>query len=368
MTASGPYRLTDIQSLTVTSPADFAGALALNVTETWTNADGTPGIKIITDNLEAYAPGSPVFAWSGDDTLTGSSGQDLFVFSQPIGDDTIYNFNVSDDQIDLIGYAGFTSFDDVKNHLTTDVNGNAEITLADGQSITLYGLAAASLSAWNFVFDQTPVMNNAGTMTIRDGAILPLSGIINNTGTIALELAGSTTTLQLTQHGIMLQGGGQVTLSDSDENFISSAIPGVTLTNVDNTISGAGQLGDWQTILINQGTIVATGTHALTIDTGSNVVINSGILEAIGPGDLIVNSDISNSGLIWANGGNITIEGTVSGTGGALINGGTLEFFSASSIDVTFTDGSLDTLVLDNPAAFSGQIFGFSGNHRGFRI
>ena len=353
---------TDIQSLTVTPPADFAGALALNVTETWTNADGTPGIKTITDNLEAYAPGSPVFAWSGDDTLTGSSGQDLFVFSQPIGDDIIYNFNVSEDQIDLIGYAGFTSFDDVKNHLTTDVNGNAEITLADGQSITLYGLAAASLSAWNFVFDQTPVMNNAGTMTIGDGAILPLSGIINNTGTIALESAGSTTTLQLTQHGIMLQGGGQVTLSDSDENFISSAIPGVTLTNVDNTISGAGQLGDWQTILINQGTIVANGTHALTIDTGSNVVINSGVLEATGPGSLIVNSDVSNSGLIWADGGNITIEGAVTGTGGALISGGILEFFAASSIDVTFAEESFETLVLDNPTAFTGQIFGFAGS------
>ena len=353
---------TDIQSLTVTPPADFAGALALNVTETWTNADGTPGIKTITDNLEAYAPGSPVFAWSGDDTLTGSSGQDLFVFSQPIGDDIIYNFDVSEDQIDLIGYAGFTSFDDVKNHLTTDVNGNAEITLADGQSITLYGLAAASLSAWNFVFDQTPVMNNAGTMTIGDGAILPLSGIINNTGTIALESAGSTTTLQLTQHGIMLQGGGQVTLSDSDENFISSAIPGVTLTNVDNTISGAGQLGDWQTILINQGTIVANGTHALTIDTGSNVVINSGVLEATGPGSLIVNSDVSNSGLIWADGGNITIEGAVTGTGGALISGGILEFFAASSIDVTFAEESFETLVLDNPTAFTGQIFGFAGS------
>ena len=46
-------------------------------------------------------------------------------------------------QIDLIGYAGFTSFDDVKSHLTTDANGNAVITLADGQSITLYGVAAA---------------------------------------------------------------------------------------------------------------------------------------------------------------------------------------------------------------------------------
>jgi hypothetical protein len=75
-----------------------------------------------------------------------------------------------------------------------------------------------------------------------------------------------------------------------------------------------------------------------------------------------VNSDVSNSGLIWADGGNITIEGTVTGTGGALISGGTLEFLSASSVNVTFADGSPDTLVLDNPTAFTGQIFGFSGN------
>ena len=188
------------------------------------------------------------------------------------------------------------------------------------------------------MFNQTPVTNNAGTMTIGDGAMLPLSGIINNTGTIALDSAGNTTTLELIQNGITLQGGGQVILSDSDANFISSAFPGVTLTNVDNTISGAGQLGDWQTILINQGTIVATGTHALTIDTGSNVVINSGMLEATGTGGLIVNSDVSNSGLIWADGGNITIEGAVTGTGGALISGGTLEFFTASSINVTFAE------------------------------
>ena len=98
-------------------------------------------------------------------TLTGSSGNDLFVFSQPIGDDAIYGFNAGDDQIDLIGYAGFTGFDEVKSHLTTDTTGNAVISLADGQSITLYGVAADSLGANNFVFNQTPVTNNAGTMT-----------------------------------------------------------------------------------------------------------------------------------------------------------------------------------------------------------
>ena len=352
----------DIAALSITSPASYTGALVLNVAESWTNADGSSGSASISDNVEVFAKGAPIFAWSGDDTLTGAGARDLFVFAQPIGNDTIHNFNASEDQIDLIGFAGFASFDDVKSHLTADATGNAVITLADGQSITLYGVNAAALTASNFVFDQTPVMNNAGTMTIGDGAMLPLSGIINNTGTIALESAGSTTTLELIQHGIMLQGGGQVTLSDNDANFISSAFPGVTLTNVDNTISGAGQLGDGWTTLINQGTIIAAGTHALTIETGSNVVINSGVLEATGPGSLIVNSDVSNSGLIWADGGNIAIEGAVTGTGGALISGGILEFFAASSIDVTFTDGSLDTLVLDNPAAFTGQIFGFAGS------
>jgi hypothetical protein len=199
-------------------------------------------------------------------------------------------------------------------------------------------------------------------MAIGDGAFLPLSGVVNNTGAIALDSTGNTTVLELIQSGLTLEGGGRIILSDSDQNFISGISPGITLTNVDNTISGAGQIGDWQTILINQGTIVATGTHALTIDTGSNVVINSGILEATGAGGLIVNSDISNSGLIWADGGNITIEGAVTGPGGALISGGSLEFFSASSINVTFAEGSFGTLVLDNPTAYTGQIFGFSGS------
>ena len=35
---------------------------------------------------------------SGDDTLTGAGGNDKFVFSQPIGNDTIYNFNVASDK------------------------------------------------------------------------------------------------------------------------------------------------------------------------------------------------------------------------------------------------------------------------------
>ena len=73
--------------------------------------------------------------------------------------------------------------------------------------------------------------------------------------------------------------------------------------------------------LINNGTIAAIGTHALVVDTGTNVLTNAGTLEATGSGGLIVNSDVANSGLIWANGGNITINGAVTGSGSAMISG-----------------------------------------------
>src|SRR5207237_2691118 len=140
---------------------------------------------------------------------------------QPIGNDAVHSFDAAADQVDLIGYSGFASFADVQAHMTDDANGNAVITLADGQTITLDGVHSSALADGNFVFDQTPVVNNAGTMTIGDGAMLPLSGTINNTGIISLDSSGSDTLLQLIQHGITLQGGGQVVLSDSDSNLIS---------------------------------------------------------------------------------------------------------------------------------------------------
>src|SRR6266516_4435465 len=83
----------DASTLSITSPADFAGAILLDVTQTWVQADGSTVTMKFADNVEAYQAGSPIFAWSGDDHLTGSSGKDLFVIAQPIRYDTIYSFN-----------------------------------------------------------------------------------------------------------------------------------------------------------------------------------------------------------------------------------------------------------------------------------
>jgi hypothetical protein len=193
--------------------------------------------------------------------------------------------------------------------------------------------------------------------------MLPLSGTIHNTGTIALNSSGDETDLQLIGSGMTLEGGGQIVLSDSDHNIISGTSSAVTLDNEDNTISGAGQLGNGTLNLTNAGTIDASGTHALTVDTGSNSILNSGVLEASGSGGMVVASAIANSGVLWANGAYLTLEDDVSGNGVAKIDGaGTLDFAATSTANVVFGAGAAGTLKLEDSFHFNGAISGFAGS------
>ncbi|QOL49120.1 cadherin domain-containing protein [Massilia litorea] len=358
---SWTVQVADPATLTVTTPATYAGAAVLNITQSWTAQDGSAHMDFIADNVEAYAPGSPIFAVSSDDNLTGSSGADLFVFAQPIATDTVHNFDAAADKIDLIGFDGFTSFAAVQAHLADDARGNAVLTLNNGATITVVGVHAAALSANNFVFNQEPVTVNSGTLTISDGAIMPFSGVIENTGTIALASTGSDTSLEILVHSVTLQGGGDLRLSDSSGNIVFGGTAAATLTNVDNTISGAGQIGNGQMTLANAGTILADGAHALVIDTGSHAVTNTGTLAATGSGGLVINGALDNAGSLWANGGNVTVHGDVGGNGSATISGtATLQFGGAANGHTQFAADGDGTLVLDHSAAFTGTVAGFN--------
>ena len=335
----------DLSALTVLTAAAYGGAMVLNVTETWANADGTTGTAFVSDNVEAYAPGSPIFALSGDDNLTGAGANDLFVFAQPIGNDVVYNFNAASDKIDLMGFSGIAGYGDLQ--IADNANGDAVITVSSGETITLNGVHTASLSADDFVFNQVPVVENAGTMVISDGAVLPLGGTIDNTGTITLDSTGDYTELQIIGDGVTLQGGGHVTMSG--EAAIVGSTSASALTNVDNIISGAGQIGagDGNLTLVNEthGTIEADISGAtLTLDTG-HAIANAGILEA-------------------ANSGTLQIDDAVSG-GSAIVAGGTLIFDAPSDVNVSFDNGpgtpAYGELVLAHASDFSGEISGFTG-------
>ena len=352
-----------VGALSITSPSDYVGATAFHVTMNWTHADGSTGFTSIMDNVEAYAPGNPIFAIAGDDNLTGSSANDLMVFGQPIAHDNVYNFDVAHDQVDLLGFSGTTNFAEVSEHLAADAGGNAVLDLGDGMSITFAGVHIGDLSADNFVFDQNPVTTNTGNMVLSNGSIMPLSGTVENTGTISLDAAGSTTELQVIQHGITLEGGGSLLLSDNAANEISGTGTDVLFTNVDNTISGAGQFGAGHMSLVNQGTINASGSNALNIDTGANAIANSGTLESTGSGGLVLHGDVSNTGLLWANSGNITVEGNVTGGGSAVIDGnGTFVFDGLFAETLSINATASGTLVVSHATTFAGTISGFDGN------
>src|SRR6476660_8441826 len=130
---------------------DYAGAMVLTVTYNWTNADGITGSAIVFDNVEAYAPGSPIFAVSSDDNLSGSSAADLFVFAQPIAHNRIFSFDTAHDKIDLIGFTNIHDFANLS--IADDANGNAVITTSAGSTITVLGVHAADLTAANFEFN-----------------------------------------------------------------------------------------------------------------------------------------------------------------------------------------------------------------------
>ncbi|WP_414004181.1 VCBS domain-containing protein [Pseudomonas sp. S1Bt23] len=349
----------DPGALTVTTPSDFAGALVLDVNLYWSNSDGSTASAYVFNNVEVYAPGSPIFALSADDNLTGSSGADTFVFAQPIGNNQIYNFDVTADKIDLIGFTGVTAFADLS--ISNDVNGNALVSIGSGQTVTLKGVDAADLSEANFQFDRDPLTQNTGTLTIADGAIMPFGGGLHNSGTIELGSAGNETRLEILFRGATLTGGGQVLLSDNAQNVIFGGSADTVLTNVDNRISGAGQLGAGQMILANAGLILASGLNSLVLDTGSHTITNSGVLESTGTGGMTVASTVENTGHLWANGGDLHLLADVTGNGSATIDGdASLTFAGAAHTSVAFHGEGAGSLVIAQAEA-AGSLVGILG-------
>src|SRR5260370_8649656 len=102
---------------------------------------------------------------------------------------------------------------------------------------------------------------NDGAVTARDGGTVELFGITVTGGTVNLDSAGATTTLEI--EGSVTLTGGTVALTNNANNKIVSNGSAATLTNHD-AISGAGTIGDAHLTLANYGDIPAPyTTHPL---------------------------------------------------------------------------------------------------------
>src|SRR6266436_6749425 len=191
-----------------------------------------------------------------------------------------------------------------------------------------------------------------GTYTSDLNSQTSLLGTINNKGNIQLNGGGGTNTFLTLSANTALQGGGTVTMNvagGGGSTFIQQAVGGLTLENFNDTIQGAGIVGNNGLSVLNDagGTINANAAaQALTLNGGGGLT-NAGLLEASGTGVLsIANSTINNTnnsvaGTIQANGAGSTVQFV----DGAVINGGNLEgngtLAVASLGTVTLSGGKL---------------------------
>ncbi|HEY2178631.1 MAG TPA: hypothetical protein VGH15_08615 [Caulobacteraceae bacterium] len=244
-------------------------------------------------------------------------------------------------------------------------------TLSSGQALT----NAGTLNVGGTLIDKGAIANSLGALvTIDNGWTLQVQGAVANAGTIAVDSAGAVTDLRILTAGATFSGGGTVNLSGPHARIVGASTS-ATLTIIDNTLVGAGNIGNKELVLINEAGGVIDATGALNIATTGVSLANSGLMEAVSGGLLTLDSpviDQGGGGTILAAGGRVDLEnadiegGTIASTGIGYVrvfSGNCMLDGSTSPVAVTghLQVVSHTTLMLRGTIADSNQIDLLSG-------
>ena len=178
-----------------------------------------------------------------------------------------------------------------------------------------------------------------------------------------------------------LLDGGTTTLNGYSD-AIGSQGAGTELRNRGNTIEGAGTIGDTNMTIENDygatiDAMVEGSYKTLTLDataynssTGTTYINSGGTVEASAGATLDINSAMYNSHYLIANSGTTLVAGAsvdaqdaLYGPGQSIIRGnGSIEFHAEADNDVDYVavPGLHGQLILDDSAAFYGNIYGMA--------
>ena len=234
-----------------------------------------------------------------------------------------------------------------------DIIGGILRTLGDGV-ISTTDIGLSQLDGTRFA------VSNEGRIVITKGQALDIEGSIVNSGRISVDGGGSPTLLRILPSGATLSGGGTIHLR-APSSEIAGLSPSAVLTNLDNRIVGAGQLGAGELSLVNgaAGVIAGNRSTALVLDTGANTIANAGHIVSNGSGGVTIESAVDNDGVLAAKLGVLTVNGAVSGGGIGVVDGGTLDFASSFNQAVAFRSAA-GTLELSQSQSYTAAIRGFS--------
>ena len=209
----------------------------------------------------------------------------------------------------------------------------------------------------------TAVNSSGGNINITNSSVLQLNNTnagastLTNDGNIRLGDALTPATLSLNDGGtgstFTLSGAGTLTLSDNAGNSISGLFGTELLINDTNhAIQGAGAIGNLS--FTNNGTLSATGTNALVIDTAASFAFTNGGGMFVNDGSALTFQNTSPGGCgcqnLLTNNGTISVGGT-----GA---GGTLSFNDGGAGNTFVLTGSGSVTLSGGPAT---NISGVSG-------
>lgn len=299
------------------------------------------------DTIYGDAGADVINGGAGDDSLSGGAGRDTFTFSTSFGNDTINDFTVGFDSIDLsaLSIADYTAL----LAATADVSGNAVITLS-GNTITLTGVTKSQLQQGDFIgvnpvgtsgndvitgFDTNDTINGlAGNDVINGGA----GDDILNGGDGDDRLIGGT-------------GADAMTGGDGDDTYL--------VDNVGDTIT-EGSAASTDTVISSISFTLGDNVENLELSLTSNID---------GTGNSLANRITGNAGnnVLTGNGGNDSLFGlagddTLNGGDGfdSLIGGDGADTVNAGAGD-DWVRGEAGNDILNGDAGID-KIFGEAGN------
>ncbi len=209
-------------------------------------------------------------------------------------------------------------------------------------TLNTVGTGVVSILGSNTILD---TVTNTGLIEMPNAADLHLVTSIVNNDTISMLSVGGLTDL-VCNTDVQLTGSGSIAMSDNIQNRIFGINGTQTLTNVDNTIRGSGQLGLNLTTIINQSLIIADQATRLVIDPNSGGVDNQGSLFAQNSAELQLNPgtyDQTLGGLIEAQVGSLVTLNSPTIVGGTLntVGTGVVRILGSNTILDTITNTGL---------------------------
>ncbi len=269
--------------------------------------------------------------------------------------------------------AGFWSSDSVPtvaDDVHIDIPG-AFVTSDANASVNSIGIGAGSgliiSDSWFNTVNGTGSGKNHGLLKVTDNSTLQIiQGTFDNAGTVFLGAAGIDNTLTINTQ-VVLDGGGTIYMgahANGGENAIIGEMdyfnPNIALYNVDNDITGSGEIYGLDFINEANG-VVETSSGALellTLNEPGQLFQNYGHINADDGGTLKLVTDPG--GRAFMNYGNIGVSSTGDSTtleigGDVQLKGGGFLTLSDSSNNFVVTDGSAATLDnIDNTILGSG--------------